>query len=114
MQSIDILFDALHEEQRTINPIELKSVELPVSITNQVKRYVDWLDQYYKTNLICDIMPIVISKKPEKLNSEKYLKALKNLKNFNLEYSKICGEIKLIEFSIKNNEILFEINNYEE
>ncbi|TXJ33517.1 DUF91 domain-containing protein [Brachyspira aalborgi] len=107
MQRIDIMasIEANNTNPRKIIPIELKSSQVYPSILTQVKRYVDWLEQYYIPNCPSDIQPMIICRYIDK-NSNQYkdfkLKCEKFNKNNNIL------EIAYIEFKIENNKITFE------
>ncbi len=111
MQSIDFVVDLKRNDQVEIWPVELKCKELPNYIVNQIKRYVDWIIQYYKTNRLCDICPAIICKK-SLLNKKSFKNNLEKIRKFNEEYSEKCAPVKLIFFEIKNNELVFSDFKY--
>ena len=73
MQRIDILIETTGKPSRlNIIPIELKAVETTKETVRQINRYVDWLNQYYVPNRVCEdltIKPIIIGKKYSNLSS---------------------------------------------
>ncbi|PKP54348.1 MAG: DUF91 domain-containing protein [Candidatus Altiarchaeales archaeon HGW-Altiarchaeales-3] len=108
MQRIDIALSLKKENQeRLILPIELKAV--PASLLNvpQIQRYVDWLEQYYIPNRISTIQPVLIAKKFDNKESEKYLRIVESFKQFNLKNPN-CLSLKYIEFEILDNDLIFE------
>ena len=46
MQKIDIMLSLIKEDERIIEPIELKSVCATPDIIFQIQRYIDWIEQY--------------------------------------------------------------------
>lgn len=109
MQRIDIML-SISWENRKVLPIELKSTEAYIDIKFQIQRYIDWIEQYYISNYPSDIEPIIISRKIENKNSEKYL----NLINMFNEFNNINNILTLryIEFEIIENSIFFIEINY--
>lgn len=109
MQRIDIML-SISWENRKVLPIELKSTEAYIDIKFQIQRYIDWIEQYYISNYPSDIEPIIISRKIENKNSEKYL----NLINMFNEFNNINNILPLryIEFEIIENSIFFIEINY--
>lgn len=125
MQRIDILFSLKENEQYYHCPIELKSTFANEGNIRQLKRYVDWMNQYLIPNLPGDICPILITKKiPDNQvgrrkefkfqfneNKSEYFETLiSNLSNFNRDYN--C-RVNLMEYFINDsNTIEFEKVNY--
>jgi len=106
MQKIDIMLSLIKEDERIIEPIELKSVCATPDIIFQVQRYIDWIEQYYIPNRISDIQPVIISKKISNKQSSNYSQLINNFKNLNSK-NKILP-LKYIEFDIINNNIIFQ------
>jgi len=107
-QSIDIML-SINGENRKVIPIELKSTVAPFGITDQIKRYVDWIEQYYLPNYLPNhnskIEPMIISREIKNKNSTDYQNLVSALNNFKLK-------LRYVEFKILNDEILFEEIQY--
>lgn len=98
MQSMDILL-AYDNRCHHIMPIELKSVPAATIHINQIKRYVDWIEQYYIPNRPAIIEPILITPKNANLPDD-FVTAVKE---FNCATAnRTCKPLRLIEFEIKN------------
>ncbi len=106
MQRIDIMLSLIKEDERIIEPIELKSVCATPDIIFQIQRYIDWIEQYYIPNRISDIQPVIISKKISNKQSSNYTQLINNLKNLNSKNNIL--PLKYIEFDINNNNINFQ------
>ena len=106
MQKIDIMLSLIKEDERIIEPIELKSVCATPDIIFQIQRYIDWIEQYYIPNRISDIQPVIISKKISNKQSSNYSLLINNFKNLNDK--NIILPLKYIEFEIINNNIIFK------
>ncbi len=105
MQRIDIMASLKYNNYfRMVTPIELKSTCVDVSILTQIKRYIDWLEQYYIPNIPSDIQPIIIGRETNK-NSKEYQEFYKKVQQFNVNSNIL--PLLYIEFIIKNNEITF-------
>jgi len=108
MQRIDVLLDTLDQNSvKTIIPVELKAVEATSSNTIQIQRYVDWLTQYYITNRIGDIQPVLIALSSTNRLSRSYLETIAAFKEFN-NNNQNCMPIKYIEYQIVNGSLLFQ------
>lgn len=107
MQRIDIMVSISENgvNPRKIIPIELKSTCVYSGILTQIQRYVDWLEQYYIPNRCCDIAPMIICRKTNK-DSKEYKDFVCRCTDFNQQNNILA--ISYIEFSIQNNEIIFE------
>lgn len=106
MQKIDIMLSLIKDDERIIEPIELKSVCATPDIIFQIQRYIDWIEQYYIPNRISDIQPVIISKKISNKQSSNYTQLINNLKNLNSKNNIL--PLKYIEFDINNNNINFQ------
>lgn len=106
MQRIDLMFSSIvSETQRLLCPIELKAVPAYSGITNQISRYIDWIEQYYIPNRISTIQPILICKKGNVLSQEFH--------QFNLKiHPKGILPLKYIEYEVNNNNIVFNTVSY--
>lgn len=107
MQRMDIMLSLLTNGQRQVVPIELKAVEAQVDNIRQIKRYIDWIEQYYIPNRHSDIQPVLIAR--EMNNNMRRNNFLNTIKDFNQEYNNRCCDLKYIEYKIDNNEnLIFE------
>ena len=100
------MLSLIKEDERIIEPIELKSVCATPDIIFQIQRYIDWIEQYYIPNRISDIQPVIISKKISNKQSSNYTQLINNLKNLNSKNNIL--PLKYIEFDINNNNINFQ------
>jgi hypothetical protein len=116
MQKIDIMLSLNIPNNRIIVPIELKAVEATEDNIIQVKRYVNWLEQYYipniNINITSDIQPVLISKTISDKNSAKYRDIVESFKIFNQTNNR-CLPLKYIEYHLDNSNLLFEAINYD-
>jgi len=112
MQRIDVMISVNENGQRVLIPIELKSVEADVINTKQIQRYIDWIEQYYTPNRQSDIRPVLVSKKIENKNTEKYQKIIEAFNEFNTRNSQRCENLKYIEYYLIGNELIFEVVKY--
>jgi hypothetical protein len=108
MQRMDIMISLLSGEQRRVIPVELKAVEIQESNVLQIKRYIEWIEQYYIPNRFSDIQPVLIGKSPLNRKSQRHKNALDAIKDFNKAYSQRCCNLKYIEYYCKNNNLTFE------
>jgi hypothetical protein len=112
MQRIDVALSLQkNNDERLMVAIELKAVPASLSNEIQIQRYIDWLEQYYIPNRTSTIQPVLIAKKYEDKNSEKYLQILESFKQFN-ERNPTCIPLKFIEFEVTDGELLFYEINY--
>lgn len=110
MQRIDIMLSkTIDATQRIIMPIELKSVfKQPETINlHQLARYVEWVKQYYIPNRRSDIQPVLICLKVGELPAiiKKEFAAFNNTSG--------VLPLKYIEYSIKENNLYFEVVEYD-
>jgi hypothetical protein len=111
MQRIDVMLSLINGRRYRCVPIELKAVEVEPTVVYQIKRYIDWIEQYYLPNRISDIQPIIIAKKIEDKTTDTYRAIIRALKKFNENSSK-CLPLKYIEFSIEKDSIAFKYTDY--
>lgn len=109
MQRIDIMLSKIINISRICIPIELKSCEAYNNITHQIQRYVDWIRRYYLPNRQSDLMPVLISREILNKNSNHYITLVNEFNQFN-QINNI--NIKYIEFSIANDNIVFNEVQY--
>ncbi|MCK4386793.1 MAG: DUF91 domain-containing protein [Candidatus Pacebacteria bacterium] len=112
MQRIDVMISINESGQRVLIPIELKSVEADIINVKQIQRYIDWIEQYYIPNRQSDIRPVLISKKIENKETEKYRGIIATFDEFNTRNSRRCENLKYIEYHLENNELVFEVIEY--
>lgn len=112
MQRIDVMLSTNVENQRVLIPIELKSVEADLINAKQIQRYIDWIEQYYTPNRQSDIKPVLVSKKIDNKNTEKYQKIIATFSEFNTRNSRRCENLKYIEYHLDGNNLVFEEVNY--
>lgn len=107
MQRIDIML-SINGTNRKVIPIELKSTVASPYITIQIKRYVNWIEQYYLSNRPSDIEPMIIARKIEDKTSQQYNDLIQSLNEFNNNNLRI----RYVEFEILDNTINFEEITY--
>lgn len=107
MQRIDVAISILKDNHRVFIPIELKAVEASVDNIRQINRYIDWIEQYYIPNRQSDITPVIIAKEYRKKSKTAYSTILEKFRNFNRDNNNRCSEIKYIEYSIKEGNLIF-------
>ena len=105
MQRIDIMLSSLRGNDKVCIPIELKSTIAYLGITNQVQRYIDWIEQYYIPNRPSDIEPIILSRKIDDKTTQFYLDLVNEFNDFNNRNNIL--QLKYIEFDVDcNNSII--------
>lgn len=108
MQRIDIMLSTLRGNDKVCIPIELKSTIAYLGITNQVQRYIDWIEQYYIPNRPSDIEPIILSRKIDDKTTQFYLDLVNEFNDFNNRNNIL--QLRYVEFEIdciNNNNINF-------
>ena len=120
MQRIDILFSLKEGEQYFHCPVELKSTFASEDNIRQLRRYMDWMNQYFIPNLPGDLCPILITRKmPDKQvgrkkefkfdtkgKSEYFGELVEKINQFNQDYK--C-KIRFLEYFIDaQNNIFFQ------
>ncbi len=109
MQRIDIMLSLIKNiTTKLILPIELKAVEATGNNVIQIQRYIDWIEQYYISNRISDIQPILVSKKINDKNSKMYGNVISNFTNFNQINKARCYPLNYIEYEIINKQLQFQ------
>lgn len=111
MQRIDIAYSLVKNNSRIITAIELKSIVAYPEIIYQIKRYIDWLEQYYVPNRISDIQPMIISKKIHDKEQQHYQNIITEFKSLN-NSNQHCLPLKYIEYEFINNTLLFDEIQY--
>lgn len=109
MQRIDIMVSVtINDLERQIIPIELKATPATISIVKQIKRYIDWIEQYYITNRSSIIQPTIICLAG---GLDDQLKS--SFREFNDNANGAYLPLKYIEFTISNNHICFSEVQYQ-
>lgn len=106
MQRIDIMLSVNRNNEKVCIPVELKSTEFYSSITRQVQRYIDWIQQYYIPNHISDIEPMIVCRKTTNIKN-----VTTKLQTFNDNNPNVL-KIRYVEFYIKDDDIIFNEVNY--
>lgn len=107
MQKIDVMFSKkIDENEHLLVPIELKAVATEEYNVTQIKRYIEWIEQYYIPNTASIIQPVLICKKASLLDEQIF----ENFRNFNSEKHGL--PLKLIEYEITQNDIIFSETEY--
>lgn len=107
LQSIDVMFSKkIDETDHLLVPIELKAVEAEEYNINQIRRYVEWIEQYYIPNVASIIQPVLICKKARSLDN----KIFENFRKFNSENHGL--PLKYIEYEIQDNDLVFKAVEY--
>lgn len=105
MQRIDILLSVLRNNNKICIPIELKSTEAYLKITNQVQRYLDWLKQYYLPNRPSDLEPMIISRQIQDKTTRNYSDLVQEFNTFNTQNNL---RLRYVEFNVVNQDINFQ------
>ena len=111
MQRIDVMLSLIKGNIKIVLSIELKSIEASTDNIIQIQKYVDWLEQYYISNRISDVQPVLISKKITNRTSENYKRIIERFKQFNKNNS-WCMPIKYIEYELEENNLKFQEIRY--
>ena len=124
MQRIDILFSLKEGEQYFHCPLELKSTFASEDNIRQLRRYMDWMNQYFVPNLPGDLCPVLIARKiPDnqvgrkkefkfsaQIKSKYFSELIEKINQFNKDYG--C-KVKFIEYFIDRHEdIIFDEVEY--
>lgn len=109
MQRIDIMFSKrISDVEHILFPIELKAIQIEAYNINQIRRYIDWIEQYYIPNTASAIQPVLICKETPEANIPIEIQEEINL--FNSE--KHGFPLKFIEYTITSTDIIFKERNY--
>lgn len=109
MQRIDIMFSKrISDVEHILFPIELKAIQIEAYNINQIRRYVEWIEQYYIPNTASAIQPVLICKETPEANIPIEIQEEINL--FNSE--KHGFPLKFIEYTITSTDIIFKERNY--
>lgn len=109
MQRIDIMFSKrISDVEHILFPIELKAIQIEAYNINQIRRYVEWIEQYCIPNTASAIQPVLICKETPEANIPIEIQEEINL--FNSE--KHGFPLKFIEYTITSTDIIFKERNY--
>jgi predicted RNA-binding protein len=111
MQRIDVMLSLINGRRYRCVPIELKAVEAESTVIYQIKRYLDWIEQYYLPNRSSEIKPVLIAKKIGDKTTSAYDVLIQALKEFNAKNMQ-CLPLKYVEFIIEKDSIVFEYIDY--
>lgn len=100
MQKIDVAISLACGDVRTFIPIELKAVPVYPNVVRQIKRYIEWIEQYYIPNRESDIQPVIIAKRTVNRGNADYIATITEINNFNAAYTARCLPIKYIEYEL--------------
>lgn len=108
MQRIDVMYSrVVNEIQCDIVPIELKAVPASIDNIRQIKRYIDWIEQYYIPNKPSTICPTLICKSSI-LSSE----VIESFNRFNADANGRYKPLTYIEYKIEQGNIIFRRVQY--
>lgn len=105
MQSIDIMASYRDNGNCFIMPIELKSTHPEADNIRQIRRYVDWIEQYYIPNHPSTIEPVLVARKYPGVLSANFIESVKS---FNLNSGKSCRDLRLVEFDIAGGSLHYK------
>lgn len=108
MQRIDVMFMVREGRQRLVVPVELKATPADESVVRQLRRYVEWIEQYFVPNCQSDIQPMVVALKPAESSHE----LLDAFLRFNAEMENRCRPIRYVEFEVDRNDLFFRAVDY--
>lgn len=112
MQRIDIMVSMTKNEQRVLIPVELKAVEALEDNMVQLTRYINWIEQYYIPNYPSEVQPALLTQKMEDKETQKYQSLVESFNTFNSENSSRCLRLQYIEFTVTEDELVFESVSY--
>lgn len=109
MQRIDIMCSyEVDDSERIVVPIELKAVGPSIDNIRQIKRYVEWIEQYYLPNRPSVIQPVLICKSVK----ERINKVKSSFKEFNDSAEGRYLPLKYIEYKIEEGRLMFDQIKY--
>ncbi|MDD4123727.1 MAG: DUF91 domain-containing protein [Bacilli bacterium] len=110
MQSIDVMLSVFlaSSNSRIVIPVELKATLASIENLRQIQRYVDWIKQYYITNLNSVICPILLAKENLNKESASYIEMINAFNVFNISNIDVCDPLIYIEYSVDNQNLFFE------
>jgi hypothetical protein len=108
MQRIDVMASFVDRSGkgkiRRVMPIELKSVGAAADNIRQIRRYVDWIRQYYIPNRPSVIAPVLVAKR-EAARSAEFKRRAAEFNNDNA--GNICEPLRMVEFTVAGGEIQY-------
>ena len=108
MQRIDIMFSQNTDDiDREIVPIELKAVPASKDHVKQISRYVDWIEQYYVSNIPSTIRPVLICPASRLSETTK-----QSFYDFNAQYTGRCLPLEYIEVTDNGSDLIFTNTPY--
>ena len=111
MQSIDVVVSYRKDQFCYVMPIELKTRIAKRDNIRQIRRYVDWIKQYYIPipNLPIAIAPVLIAKKDRRRSlPTDFVNAVNQFNRDNRETENgVCESLRLIEFKIDDGSIRY-------
>lgn len=105
MQSIDILSI---DSNNIFNIIEVKKGDITPNITEQVEKYIQWLQNRFQNFIQINFQPIIIGKK---INGIRKRNLRKN-EFISFNNQNIANSIQYFEYEIINNQIVFNKIDY--
>ena len=97
MQRIDVMLSIKESEMESIvMPIELKAVPVEVNTVFQLDRYIDWIEQYYTSNMPSTIQPVLICRGNSFVSSAISNSFLK----FDTKHNGRCSPVAFIQYDI--------------
>ena len=124
MQKMDMIYTIRQDDRYFHYPVELKSTYPSADSLRQLQRYIDWLRQYYTSNIPGDILPVLIAYKIPNSRSGRRRKYKYNVDgSMSTFYSSIISlindfnrrnalRIKFVEYDISGRNISFNEVNY--
>ncbi len=105
MQSIDVMV-SYAGQHRYIMPIELKTTLANADHIRQIRRYVDWIEQYYLPNCPSIIAPVLITRARIRPPRPDFIAAVRQ---FNEDKKgRTCEPLRLVEFNISGGKIIYQ------
>lgn len=112
MQRIDIMLSVVDRGQRTVLPVELKAVEADERNVVQIRRYVDWIEQYYVPNRPSDIRPLLLAMRTANKGTTSYKGVRESFRRFNDTYAARCDALRVVELTVSESGLSFEAVAY--
>ncbi|MDA7967859.1 MAG: DUF91 domain-containing protein [Gammaproteobacteria bacterium] len=109
MQSIDIMLSVTDGAQKAVMPVELKSVGAVSQNLAQLRRYIDWVEQYYVPNHQSDIRPVLLTKKG---SANRAGGLVADINAFNQQNKRRCARLKFVEFDLVGKNLVFKSVKY--
>lgn len=108
MQRIDVMISTVvSDTERIIMPVELKAIPAYPDVLRQIRRYIDWIEQYYVPNRISTIQPVLLCQTGGLSSQMNDL-----FHRFNNESNGRYLPLRYIEYTIENGNIYFNQVRY--